>query len=113
MGLSTPLRAPSPIPPSGPPIRQEDFMTQRVLSATLHMAGAARLRIPAPARFSLRCLSTLALLATAIAAPVRAQVSPETSSGRATITGVVKDATSGAPVLGVTVSIPGTTFQTT
>ena len=37
----------------------------------------------------------------------------ETTAGRAVITGVVRDAASGSPIPGVTVSIPGTPFQNT
>jgi TonB-linked SusC/RagA family outer membrane protein len=52
---------------------------------------------------------TALLLILALVQPAVAQVP---AAGRATITGVVKEAESGAPVLGAIVNIPGTPFQT-
>lgn len=49
--------------------------------------------------------ATVLAFALALPTEIRAQ-----ASGRATITGVVTASSSGAPILGVTVSIPGTPF---
>src|SRR5579863_3981867 len=50
------------------------------------------------------------VLATCFAQPLFAQA---TTSGRATINGVVSSSANGNPIIGVTVSIPDTPFQTT
>ena len=54
-----------------------------------------------------------ALCALAVASHASAQQQQQTATGRATVTGVVTDATSEAPIPGATVSIPGTPFQAT
>jgi TonB-linked SusC/RagA family outer membrane protein len=73
------------------------------------------------ARFNVRCsrgrrrgLSSCITVALALAIIPAAQAQQQPAgpaAGRAIVTGIVRDAVSGAPVPGVTVSIPGTSFQ--